>query len=126
VLGCGTTVFEDLFEYMASLKNLRAIVEKQQLKHIYPGHGPVITNKAVDKIDEYLRHRSERELQILATLRADAWLSSCELVCKVYGSQLSFIIKISALLNLTHHLHKLQREGKVEAAYPALWKIQAK
>ena len=40
VLGCGTTVFENLFEYMASLKKLRAIMSRDPrntLNNIYPG-----------------------------------------------------------------------------------------
>jgi endoribonuclease LACTB2 len=117
---------------MTSLKNLRKLAEQQNIKHIYPGHGPVIMNKAIDKIDEYLSHRNHREEQILAALRTihdsresfGGWISSWELVSRVYGDGLPLIIMISALGNLNHHLHKLHREGQVDSKAPALWRFK--
>jgi glyoxylase-like metal-dependent hydrolase (beta-lactamase superfamily II) len=37
VLGCGTTVFDDLTTYMESLHKLKAMFIGTQFKHIYPG-----------------------------------------------------------------------------------------
>lgn len=149
VLGCGTAVFDDLAEYMASLCRIRLAIldcnmnrdqrvrdgDRQAfaIARIYPGHGPVV-EQPLDKIDEYIRHRDAREMQILRALQrvlrdeqrrvvcgeGDRWLSTWELVRVVYGP-LPLLVRASAQHNLTHHLHKLQREGKVVTQWPEMW-----
>ncbi|KAJ3035666.1 hypothetical protein HK097_004154, partial [Rhizophlyctis rosea] len=52
VLGQGTTVFEDLAQYMSSLESML----KLDHRRIYPGHGPVVED-GPGKLREYLRHR---------------------------------------------------------------------
>jgi len=133
VLGCGTTVFDDLFEYMKSLEKLRQLIVashqkggKEGLHTIYPGHGPVIRETALQKITEYIDHRNERESQILKALADNAhkhqkgWISSWELVPIVYGD-LNLILRVSAQRSLTHHLKKLLQEGKVQNRFPDQW-----
>ena len=56
-----------LREYLESLRRIRAIGPKRLL----PGHGPIIENPAA-VIDQYVRHRAQRDEQILAALRQDA------------------------------------------------------
>jgi len=63
ILGEGTTVFEDLYEYMLSLNKIL----KMQPKIIYPGHGPVIENP-ISRIQYYIEHRQQRENEILQML----------------------------------------------------------
>ncbi|VDN34910.1 unnamed protein product, partial [Cylicostephanus goldi] len=48
ILGEGTTVFEDLHDYMRSLEKIKGLHPKR----IYPGHGPVV-EKCDEKVDEY-------------------------------------------------------------------------
>ena len=58
ILGEGSTVFEDLHDYMLSLKKILEINPKV----IYPGHGPVIT---VSNLSIHLcRFYNEFELEI--------------------------------------------------------------
>ncbi|OJJ02670.1 hypothetical protein ASPVEDRAFT_193671 [Aspergillus versicolor CBS 583.65] len=64
VLGHGTAVFEDLKAYLDSLRRMQNRVSGRG----YPGHGPVVES-ATAKITEYIRHRQEREDQIIRVLR---------------------------------------------------------
>ncbi|KAE8386877.1 beta-lactamase-like protein [Aspergillus alliaceus] len=64
VLGHGTAVFEDLKVYLSSLQRMQDRVSGRG----YPGHGAVIEN-APAKITEYIKHRQQREDEIIRVLR---------------------------------------------------------
>lgn len=64
VLGHGTAVYEDLQVYLSSLHRMRDRVAGPG----YPGHGPVI-GQATIRINEYIRHRQQREDEVLRVLR---------------------------------------------------------
>lgn len=66
VLGQGTAVFEDLATYIASLKSMLQFVGGVY-DALYPGHGPVVPN-GKELISGYIKHRLEREAQILKFL----------------------------------------------------------
>jgi glyoxylase-like metal-dependent hydrolase (beta-lactamase superfamily II) len=124
ILGCGTTVFDDLTSYMNTLHNLKEILLKENITSIYPGHGPVIRDSAIEKIDEYILHRNNREkaiLDILLEKYKNRFISSWDLVHLVYG-RIPFTVKISAQYNLTNHLKKLEKEKKVFSKFPDLWR----
>lgn len=154
VLGCGTTVFDNLYEYMQSLRRIRQmivdssncksakyqaestessaeIVYTHPIHTIYPGHGPIIHDNALDKIDEYIMHRDLRERQIIQFLTEDCnsskknhkWHPSWDLMNSMYGT-LPFIIKVSAMHNVAHHLQKLRQEGRVEYKWPDQWRVK--
>ena len=77
VLGHGTAVFEDLAAYMKSLNGMLTLKENQgeadELKSaaydtLYPGHGDILTN-GPETIATYIKHRLEREAQIVEVLQ---------------------------------------------------------
>jgi len=72
VLGRGTTVVAhpdgELGAYLDSLHRLHALAEAQEVREVWPGHGPVIGD-ALAALDHYLAHREERLEQVREALR---------------------------------------------------------
>lgn len=64
VLGHGSVVFNDLYNYMASLKKLEQLAPTK----LYPGHGVVVEN-GLSRIRQYIKYREERESQIVDLMR---------------------------------------------------------
>ena len=71
VLGRGTTVVAhpdgQLGAYLDSLQRLHALAEAQEVREVWPGHGPVIGD-ALGVLDHYLAHRQERLEQVRQAL----------------------------------------------------------
>ncbi|KAE9414138.1 hypothetical protein Angca_010012 [Angiostrongylus cantonensis] len=108
ILGEGTTVFEDLHDYMKSLEKIKLMHPNR----IYPGHGPVV-EKCDEKVDEYVAHRMKREEEIVAALQQLDEATSMDITVAVYsGTPLS--VRLAALNNVKLHLNKLEKEGRVE------------
>ena len=89
VLGRGTTVVAhpdgQLGAYLHSLDRLHALAQAQELRTIWPGHGPVLDD-ALGVLDHYIAHRHQRLEQVeaaLADLSADQELSEDELPRRV-------------------------------------------
>lgn len=57
-------MFEDLKEYLTSLDKMRKYANGKG----YPGHGAVIED-CKDKIDEYIKHRQQREDEVHQVLK---------------------------------------------------------
>ena len=74
VLGQGTSVFENLGEYMRSLQLCSQVLDERtgsdEEVMLYPAHGPVVEQgKALLK--QYYEHRQKREDQVLECLAKD-------------------------------------------------------
>ena len=103
----------DLAQYIDSLNRIRALKPRR----LYPGHGPLIDQPA-SLIDEYLRHRTQREAQILEALRNGA-TSPEAMAARVYGA-LPAELAPAAVDTVLAHLVKLRNEGKATAV-PIPW-----
>jgi len=122
VLGVGTTVIPsqggDLLDYMSSLERLLA----EGPTAIYPAHGPRIP-KGEAKIREYIAHRNEREVQILAALH-DGRARIPDIVAQVYAAYPTEL-HAAAGYSVCSHLLKLEHEGRVlrtgESPLEAAW-----
>ena len=58
-------MFEDLGDYLKSLEKISSL----KADTIFPGHGPVVI-KPDEKITEYIKHRLERENQIVNCIKS--------------------------------------------------------
>jgi endoribonuclease LACTB2 len=112
ILGSTPTTIIDLGDYLASLDSIRRLAN---LSVICPGHGPLIKEPR-SYIDEYIRHRREREDQILAALAAAPELTSWEITERIY-TDINPRLRRAADGNVRTHLRKLEKEGRVKV-YP--------
>lgn len=90
ILGEGTAVFEDLNNYIASLKKMLTM----KPKIIYPGHGPIIENPE-NIINFYIENRLKRENDILNILEKNSknnTLSELDIVNHLYAVMIIFFI----------------------------------
>lgn len=116
VLGHGTAVFEDLELYMDSLKRMK----DQVAGRAYPGHGAVIANSRA-KIEEYIKHRQQREDEVLRALEsaakgelgADKKALSAREVVEIVYRDIPKGLYDAAERGVILILRKLYREGKV-------------
>ena len=110
VLGRGTSVVDppdgDMGAYMRTLSAMLSLSPRV----IYPGHGPVVWS-AMPKLEEYVRHRKEREEQIVAALERGAETPE-EIVPAIYAEYPSELYP-AAGRSVLAHLLKLEREGRV-------------
>lgn len=131
ILGEGTAVFEDLYDYM---KSLELIIDAKPTT-IFPGHGNVISvsrsiflcligfqyiflffsfQNPIQKIQFYIDHRKQRETQILDIfeMNRDAWYTELDLVKLIYIETPEHLWKAAAR-NVLQHLKKLAKENRI-------------
>jgi glyoxylase-like metal-dependent hydrolase (beta-lactamase superfamily II)/8-oxo-dGTP pyrophosphatase MutT (NUDIX family) len=110
IVGLGTVVIAppegNMKDYLASLERL---LELPRLTALFPAHGPVLGNTR-GKIEEYIKHRLEREAAILAVL-SDVPRTIPEIVAQVYTDVPVAMHKLAAL-SVQAHLDKLLAEGR--------------
>lgn len=111
VLGFGTSVIAfpdgDMAKYMESLERLHDAAPRR----LYPGHGPVVEDP-IAVLDYYLRHRREREAEVLAAIE-DGDDSITAMVRRIYAAYDPALYGAAAL-SVRAHLEKLRLEGVVE------------
>uniref|UniRef100_A0A8D8JS75 Beta-lactamase-like protein 2 homolog n=1 Tax=Culex pipiens TaxID=7175 RepID=A0A8D8JS75_CULPI len=117
ILGEGSTVFEDLYDYMKSLQ----LISNINPSVIYPGHGNII-NDPKERITMYINHRNQREAHILAALEQhpEETFDEMQLVKLIYKDTPEQLWPAAAL-NVNVILTKLFKEKKV-AKENAGWK----
>jgi hydroxyacylglutathione hydrolase len=110
ILGQGSSMVTypegDVVAYLRSLDRLAGL----KPRILFPGHWDPVTD-AMAKIDEYRRHRLEREAQILAEVRRGGG-TAAELTRRVYG-ELDEKLMVAAEMTLRAHLRKLVDDGLV-------------
>ncbi len=110
ILGQGSSMVTypdgDVAAYLRSLDRVAALKPRV----LFPGHWDPVTD-AVAKIEEYRRHRLEREAQILAEVRRGGG-TPAELTRRVYG-ELDEKLMVAAEMTMRAHLRKLVDDGLV-------------
>jgi glyoxylase-like metal-dependent hydrolase (beta-lactamase superfamily II) len=95
----------NLRQYLESLTRVRALEPGRLL----PGHGPIVDDPAA-LIDEYLRHRAQREEEVIAALR-DGLTTPEQMVPRIYGA-LNPALSAAAADSVLAHLVKLHEEQR--------------
>jgi hydroxyacylglutathione hydrolase len=95
----------NLRHYLDSLSRVRNLAPRRLL----PGHGPII-NEPAHAIDQYVKHRMEREEQVIDALSVGL-MSPETIVGKVYGA-LPPVLLAAAADTILAHLMKLHDEGR--------------
>lgn len=125
ILGEGTSVFEDLYDYMRSLK----VILDEKPTVIYPGHGNIIEDP-LPKVQYYINHRNQRESQIVEVLKNAPSKLFTELdIVKVIYVETPEALWPAAAYNVNHHLKKLTKEGVVVESVrdgESVWQFKAK
>ena len=121
VLGGSSSTIRDLADYMSSLEKL----SRHRVEVICPAHGPVVPRPRGSRlISWYIRHRNEREQQVLAAL--EKGIGDVEgMVRDIYPKNLKKGLGHAAARNVSTHLDKLVKEKAVEEV-PVTYKIKAK
>ena len=107
ILGNSSSSVRNLKQYMASLE----LLARQRPDMICPGHGNLVHNGTA-RIEWYIKHRQEREDQVVAALEAGARTVD-DIVRRVYPGNLRKNLRNAAARNTRTHLEKLREEGKI-------------
>lgn len=95
----------NLAAYLQSLERVRAFAPRV----LMPAHGPAIEDPA-SVIQQYLDHRSEREQQVIAALRAGS-TDVADMVSRIYEDLDPALVPM-ACESVLAHLEKLAAEGR--------------
>lgn len=99
----------DMAVYLRSLEQVKAM--RPRLRSIAPGHGRLITDP-IARIEGYLSHRAEREVQVLEAVRASGPVAIAAIVEALYADVREELHPVAAK-SVWAHLRKLADEGRV-------------
>jgi glyoxylase-like metal-dependent hydrolase (beta-lactamase superfamily II) len=105
----------NLRQYLESLRLVRAMAPHRLL----PGHGEIIEDPAA-VIDEYIRHREEREAQVLDALSAGSSTPE-DIIVRIYPGLAAGLLAAAADTILAH-LIKLEETGRA-AREAGTWRL---
>lgn len=95
-----------LAAYLKGLERLRRL----DLEFLCPGHGPLVLDPAA-KLDEYVRHRLERESRLVAAL--DSGKRRVDELLDGVWDDAPAALRPAAAVTLAAHLDKLSDEGRL-------------
>lgn len=116
ILGYGTSIISppegDMADYLNTLNRLAGM----DVRIICPSHGPVIAQKAPERIRWYIDHRMMREARVLEAL--DSGLTTIPKITKAIYNEEDFQmhghdLQPRAERTVQAHLEKLEKEGAV-------------
>ncbi|KAK9474555.1 beta-lactamase-like protein [Dipodascopsis tothii] len=118
ILGAGSSVFEDLHSYMTTLGLVRDRLAGStwQVGELYPAHGPVVRDPRA-KVAEYIKHRLDREDQIVAVTRdlgTSGPVDAAAIVAVLY-KEVNPAVWPRAERGVVQHLNRLAATGRMEA-----------
>ena len=120
IVGLGSVLIDppegNMRDYLASLERMRAL---PRLTVLFGAHGPAMGNPRA-KIDEYVRHRLEREENILKAVEEGAGTPR-EVVARVY-TDVHPKAHAMAERAVLAHLEKLEADNKVRRTDDGQWK----
>lgn len=99
-------------ELAASIRSLGLLLERAPAT-LYPGHGPVVVD-GQQKLREYVRHRADREQQVLAGL--EVGLDTIDALVTLIYRGIAPALRGHAAKNVQAHLFKLEDEGRARQA----------
>jgi glyoxylase-like metal-dependent hydrolase (beta-lactamase superfamily II) len=124
IVGLGSVLIDppegNMRDYLESLERLRAL---PHLTVLFGAHGPAVGNPRA-KIDEYIRHRLEREENILKAVREGA-VTPREIVERVYTDVHPKAHSMAERAVLAH-LEKLETDNLVTRTADGRWKEQGR
>jgi endoribonuclease LACTB2 len=112
IIGIGTVLIDppegNMRDYLNSLERLRSL---PKLSVLLGGHGPAMANPKL-KIEEYIKHRLQREQQIIDCLDGKG-MNVADIVSVVYKDIRPEALDMAARSTIAH-LEKLSAEERVE------------
>ena len=110
ILGSSSSTVRDLSDYMKSLHKL----SRYSLDVICPAHGALVENPRASRlIPWYIKHREEREKQVLLAV-SNGVSDVDQMVKQIYPRNLKKALRRAAAGNVRTHLDKLVKDGTVE------------